>query len=125
MTDMILYSGPGNASERVLWVLNYKSVPYREQAVEAEAREAYLRINPFGYVPTLQVGEQCIAESVAIVEYLEECFPHPSLLPGSALERAQIREVYEAVNSTIHPPQNRSILMFLRPDLDADSIKTL
>lgn len=86
MTKLILYTGPGNASERVLWALNYKGLPYQQvDAGAGKAEGRYTEINPFGYVPTLIAEGQCLAESVVIAEYLEERFPEPRLLPGTAL----------------------------------------
>lgn len=125
MAELKLFTAIGNATERVLWALNYKQLPYRQIAVESLPEGEYARINPFGYVPTLQAGERLIAESLAIIEYLEELQPEPALLPGTLLERAAIREICEFVNSTVHPVQNRSVLKFLRPELDADGMQQL
>lgn len=126
MTQITLIAAPGNATERVLWALNFKALPFQKIDVASlKADGTYAQINPFGYVPTLKVDQDYIAESVAIIEFLEELYPHPSLLPGSALQRAQIREVCEFVNATIHPAQNRSILNFLRPDLEPTSMQAL
>ena len=125
INDLTLYTATGNAPERVLWALNYKAIAYQQVAVESLPKGAYAGINPYGYVPTLQVGEHLIAESMAIVEFLEESCPEPTLFPGTALERARIREICEFVNSTIHPVQNRSVLKFLRPELDGAGMLAL
>lgn len=58
----------------------------------------YLGINPHGYVPTLVVDGTPICESTAIVEYLEETYPHPALLPADALSRARARMIEEAID---------------------------
>lgn len=120
-----LYSAKGsNSSERVEWVLNYKSVPYsRIEVSNEELISSYMDINPYGYVPCLEVEGHCISESMAIIECLEELFPEPSLLGESTWERASIREVCEFVNSSIHSPQNRTVLNTLRPELDDISKK--
>lgn len=125
MHELTLYTAEGNAAERVLWALNYKALAYQRVEVESMSAGEYARINPFGYVPTLQIGEHLLAESIAIVEYLEESYPEPSLFPGTALERARIREICEFINSTVHPVQNRSVLKFLRPELDDTGMKAL
>lgn len=122
---LTLYTAEGNATERVLWVLKYKSIPFQQIETDSLPAGAYAQINPFGYVPTLQVGKHLIAESLAIIEYLEEIQPVPTLFPGSALERSRIREICEFINSTVHPVQNRSVLRFLRPELTAGRMKTL
>lgn len=125
MHELTLYMATGNAAERVLWVLNYKGVDYRAIDVESLPDGVYARINPYGYVPSLKVGEELIAESLAIIEYLEESYPEPSVFPGTALERARIRALCEFINSTVHPVQNRSVLRFLRPELAGADLKAL
>ena len=126
MHELTLITAAGNASERVIWALNYKALPYQSRDVASlKAEGNYHNLNSFGYVPTLMVDQHPIAESVAIIEYLEELSPQPTLLPGSTLQRAQIREICECVNATIHPAQNRSILNFLRPNLARDEMKSL
>lgn len=85
MTKIKIFTGPGNASERVLWALNIKSVPFElEDACKIKSEGNYDRINPFGYVPTLQVDGQYLSESMAIIEYLEEVYPIPPLFRGHA-----------------------------------------
>ena len=124
MQKITLYTAMrSNTAERVQWVLNYKNIPHRRLLVETLTQEAYTKINPYGYVPTLKVGDVTISESMAIVEYLEACAPEPLLLPGNEIERAQIREVCEYINSTVHPVQNRSIISRFRPDFDASAMQ--
>ncbi|PIW15538.1 glutathione S-transferase [bacterium (Candidatus Blackallbacteria) CG17_big_fil_post_rev_8_21_14_2_50_48_46] len=125
MSQLTLYTAAGNAAERVLWALNYKEISYQMIEIESLPVGAYARINPYGYVPTLKIGEELIAESLAIIEFLEETCPEPTLFPGTALERARIREICEFINSTVHPVQNRSVLNFLRPELDSAAMKSL
>jgi maleylacetoacetate isomerase len=77
-------------------------------------------------LPTLQVlGEDGselgrIAQSVAIMEYLEERFPTPPLLPSNPLERAMVRQRVEVVNSSIHPIQNLKVMVKLKADFGTD-----
>lgn len=123
--ELILYTGAGNASERVLWALNYKGLPYRQIDAGTLAAAEYARISPLGYVPALYVNGSPLTETMAIAEFCEEIAPEPSLLPGPAWERARIREICEIVNSSLHPPQNRSVLAFLRPDLTGAELKTV
>jgi maleylpyruvate isomerase len=73
----------------------------------------YLRVNPQGLVPTLVIdsggesdSEGVITQSIAIIEWLEEAFPEPKLLPGSLLERAHIRAFALAIACDIHPLHN-------------------
>ncbi|MCG9630461.1 glutathione S-transferase family protein [Vibrio sp. Isolate30] len=118
--DLVLYSAVGsNSSERVEWALNYKGISYnRVEVTSQELQTSYLAINPFGYVPSLSVDGVVLSESMAIVEYVEEVFTGFLLLGNEPQIRADVRRVCEFVNSTIHSPQNRTVLGFLRPDLE-------
>ncbi|NRF29554.1 glutathione S-transferase family protein [Vibrio coralliilyticus] len=117
--DVKLFAASGsNSSQRVEWALNYKQVSYqRHEVTSADLASSYLSINPFGYVPCLTVDGHAYFESMAILEYIEEAFPGDSLLGESTRERARVRFVCEFVNSSIHSPQNRTVLKFLRPEL--------
>ena len=83
--------------------------------------------NPLGQIPVLEVreGQQdppaFLTQSLAIIEYLEERFPEPPLLPKDLLSRARVRELAELINSGIQPFQNLSTnnaLSELAPELD-------
>ncbi len=125
--DLVLYSAIGsNSSERVEWALNYKGISYhRVEVTSQELQTSYLAINPFGYVPSLSVDGVVLSESMAIVEYVEEVFTGFSLLGNELQIRADVRRVCEFVNSTIHSPQNRTVLGFLRPDLEEASKRAM
>jgi len=127
MKELILYSALGsNSSERVEWVLNFKAIPYQRVEVDgSELNASFLDINPFGYVPTLSIDGLVISESMAIAECIEELCSSPALLGDNWKERASIREICEYVNSTIHSPQNRTVLSAFRPDLVEDTKKKL
>jgi glutathione S-transferase len=66
--------------------------------------EAYRRIVPTGTVPALVDGDMVLSESDAIAEYLDERFPAPSLLPGTARERARIRFLSRFHDLHLEPP---------------------
>lgn len=125
--QVLLYSAQGsNSSERVEWVLNFKRIPYDRIEVNSdELTTTYLDINPFGYVPSLSVDGSVFSESMAIIEYLEERFPNPNLFGKNLVEKTHIRIVCEYVNSSIHSPQNRTVLRFMRPELDERSKREL
>jgi glutathione S-transferase len=62
-------------------------------------------------VPVLETGDGArLTQSMAICEYLEECYPEPSLLPGDALARARIRSLAQLVCCEIHPLNNLRVL---------------
>jgi maleylpyruvate isomerase len=74
--------------------------------------------SPFGHVPVLEIGGEggtaILVESMAILEYLEERFPEPPLLPRDLLGRARVRALAEHVNSAIQPLQNAVVQRFLK-----------
>ncbi|MGO9603890.1 MAG: glutathione S-transferase family protein [Candidatus Binataceae bacterium] len=61
-------------------------------------RPEYLKLNPHGRIPTLIVDGIPIYESTSIVEYLNEAFPNPPLLPKSLIERARVRMIEETID---------------------------
>lgn len=76
--------------------------------------EAYLKVNPHGLVPALvhhtEADDVTLSNSLAIIEYLDEVFPEPPLLPADAAGRARIRQICQAIAADIHPVQNLRIL---------------
>ncbi|MCS6890928.1 MAG: maleylacetoacetate isomerase [Rhodovarius sp.] len=76
----------------------------------------YLRLNPQGLVPALELddGATVLTQSLAIIEWLEEVYPTPPLLPGDAVQRARIRAFALAIACDIHPLQNLGVLERLR-----------
>lgn len=74
----------------------------------------YLSLNPQGLVPALGVEGTVLSQSLAIIEYLDERYPNPPLLPHDALARAQIRSMTLAVACDIHPLNNLRVLNYLR-----------
>ncbi len=80
--------------------------------------ESYLNINPHGLIPALEDEGLVLSNSLAIIEYLEELHPEPSLLPGSPGERARIRQIAQTVACDIHPVQNLRVLQYVARDSD-------
>jgi maleylpyruvate isomerase len=107
-----------SATYRVRIALNLKGLgaehlPHHLR--KGEQRDpAYLAINPQGLVPTLQDGSTTITQSLAIIEWLEETYPEPPLLPKDPLRRAKIRAFAMALACDIHPVQNLKVLARLR-----------
>lgn len=79
----------------------------------------YLAVNPAGLVPALEVDGQVVAQSLAIIEYLEETHPSPALLPADALGRARVRAIAQAIACDIHPLNNLRVLAYLGQELGA------
>lgn len=110
-----------SASWRVRWGLAIKAVPHEMVAVNLLAGEekqpGYKNRNPAGYLPALVVdGHPPLAESLAILEWLEETYPSPSFFSGDSHQRALIRRLAETVNSGIQPLHNLDVLKFYSED---------
>ena len=104
--------------------LNLKGLSYEYVAVhlgkEAHLTEAFKAVNPQQLVPALDTGEQVLIQSPAIIEWLEEKYPSPALLPQDADSRARVRALAAIVGCDIHPINNRRILETLRKSFGAD-----
>src|SRR5688500_13749210 len=99
-----------SCSWRVRWALNHKGLAYMSHTVNLLTGEQrspnYLKLNPAGTLPTLVVNGTAYADSVAILEWLEEKYPHQPLLPTSPDDRAVVRRLVQTVVSGIFPLQN-------------------
>ena len=112
------YHAPdANCCERLLWILDYKQVNYERIDVGlGDVGEQVRLLNPFARVPVMEVDGIALTESMAMAEFIEEIAPSPALQYQAAFARAQVREICEAVNSSIHPQQNSSTVRFFHPD---------
>lgn len=106
------------AAYRVRIALGLKGISYRALPVnllqEEQTEKSYLKINPQGLVPALGVGAAYLTQSLAILEYLEEAYPDPNLLPASLIERAGVRSFCQTIACDIHPVNNLRVLQHLR-----------
>jgi maleylpyruvate isomerase len=90
------------------------AVPHQLRRGEQRAEE-YMRLNPQGLVPTLQLDDGTpLVQSLAIIEYLDEIHPDPPLLPRDPLLRARVRGFAMAIACDLHPVQNLRVLNRLR-----------
>jgi len=95
-----LYTQSRNsAGERVRIALNLKGLQYEYIPVSAMTSEEYRSVNPQGLMPALRVGNSVFAQSTAILEYLEEAYPHPPLLPADPIARAEARAFSQLISS--------------------------
>ncbi|MFC2952052.1 maleylacetoacetate isomerase [Marinicaulis aureus] len=119
-----------SATYRVRIALALKNLSYDYEPVnllKGEQRsDAYLDKNPTGLVPTLVADEGAlITQSVAIIEYLEEVHPDPSLLSGNAIARANARAIAATLACEAQPFGNVRIQNYLKNErgFDADAMK--
>ncbi|MBZ0138823.1 MAG: maleylacetoacetate isomerase [Pseudorhodoplanes sp.] len=110
-----------SAAYRVRIALNLKQLSYESVPVHLakddghHKRPEYRAINPQMRVPALALSSgETLIQSMAIIEYLDEVFPDPALLPTDAAERAHVRAVAQIVACDIHPLNNTGTLAYLR-----------
>jgi maleylpyruvate isomerase len=111
-------------SYRTRIALNIKGVEYTQAPVDLRAgtqtSDAFLALNPQGLVPALETPDGVLTQSSAILEWLEECYPAPPLLPRAPGERAVVRAMAMAVACDIHPLNNLRVLKYLKHPLEHD-----
>lgn len=113
-----------STSYRLRIALNLKGLAYEIVPVDLLASEqrgeAYRAVNAFASVPTLEVEGRRYAQSMAILEWLEERHPQPPLLPSDPEDRFAARELALAIATELHAPLNLPVLRYLKRELGQD-----
>jgi maleylpyruvate isomerase len=115
-----------SASYRVRIALNLKGLDYEHAPIHLrrgggeQFSPAYKAKNPQALVPALEDGGRPLTQSLAIIEYLEERYPEPPLLPKDPADRAAVRAMALAIACEVHPLQNLKVLNYVKGELKQD-----
>jgi maleylpyruvate isomerase len=112
-------------SHRLRIALHLKRLAYDYVAMdlrrEQHLRAEYRSVHPQGLVPALRTDDDgLLIQTPAIIEWLEERYPEPPLLPFDPTARARVRALAAIVGYDVHPVNNRRILEALRHDFGAN-----
>lgn len=115
-----------SAAFRVRIALNLKGlsaehIPINIAPGKDEQRSSdYLARNGQGRVPAIETEQGIVGQSMAILEWLEERYPDPAILPTDPWERLRVRAFADTIACDIHPLNNLSVLRQLKQRFDAD-----
>ena len=107
-----------SAAYRVRIGLNLKGLPYELFPVHLlrdggdQHKPAFRSANPQGLVPVLEHGQRMLRQSMAILEYLDEVWPDPPLLPATARDRQRVRALAQLIACDVHPLNNLRVLQY-------------
>lgn len=109
-----------SCSWRVRWALRHKGVAFNGVHINLLQNEqnspAFLAKNPAGFLPAMEWKGEVFGESMAILEWIEDMWPHKPLLPASPTDRMRVRQMSQMIISGIQPIQNLSVLKKLSPN---------
>jgi maleylacetoacetate isomerase len=122
MSALTLYSYHRNsAGQRVRIVMNLKGLSYAYVSAPALAAGEYRAINPQGLMPALAIDGAIVAQSLAIIELLEERHPKPSIFPRDPIRRAQARSFAGLICSDLQPINNNRVRKYLEREIGASA----
>jgi len=97
---------------------DYVPVPLIDDDGGAQHSEAFRQINPQEQIPVLRDGQRVIRQSMAIIEYIDETWESPPLLPPTPRERARVRALAQSIACDIHPLGNLRVQQYLERELN-------
>ena len=111
-----------SACYRVRIALGLKQIDHEVVRVDllegGQNNPDYRARNPQGLIPLLQVGKLSLTQSLAIIDWLDERYPHPALMPADPDGRAKVRAMALIVACDIHPLNNLRVLKYLSRPLE-------
>ncbi len=120
-TDITLYHyWRSSSSWRVRWCMGVKGLEAKYVAIDllkGEQRSSeFLKKNPAGHVPALEVDGVFYQDSMAMLEWLEESFPLPRILPKKSVDKMYVRSLAYIISSGTQPLQNLEMLKYHSDD---------
>ena len=110
-----------SAAYRARIALNLKGVDYDSRPVNlaegAQKSAEYRALNPQGLVPLLEIDGLRLAQSLAIIVYLDQRYPEPPLMPRDPADGAHVRSLAMTIACDIHPLNNLRVLNYLKGQL--------
>lgn len=119
----VLYTfSRSSASFRLRIAAGLKNISYDSKVVDLptgqQATPDFMALNPQGLVPAWVDDSGVFAQSMAIMEYWDETYPGPKLLPSDPWGRAQVRNLSQLIACEIHPLNNLRVLKYLKRELN-------
>jgi maleylpyruvate isomerase len=116
-----------SASLRVRTVLALKNIAWERAEVSLIRNEhqatPYVSLNPQQRVPALETPHGLLTQSLAIIDWLEDTYPEPSIYPADAFVRAQCKAFAHVIGSDIFPVQNLGVRRKLGAEFGADEAR--
>lgn len=106
-----------SAGERIRIALNLKDIDYTYVSVPTLGGDGFRAINPQRLMPAVEINGRVVAQSTAILEYLEESYPEPPLLPAEPVTRAEARSFGQLIACDLHPINVNRVRRYLVDEL--------